>query len=131
MKPPHVARDLNAAARVLTALDLAIQGCDYRTIAERAGYASKGAAFNAVQRELQRTFQHKADDLRTLEAQRLDALLQSMMPKALAGDTWSVDRVLAIMERRARLFGLDIQASQAAAAAQTLIRTYDAETEAV
>lgn len=102
-----VVRDLNAATRALAALDLALQGLPYREIAKRAGYASVSGAFGAVQRELQRTMQHKADDLRTLEARRLDALLVAMMPKALGGDTWSVDRVLAIMERRARLFGLD------------------------
>lgn len=48
-----------------------------------------------------------ADDLRAVEVSRLDALLAGLWPKALKGDPGSIDRVLKIAERRAKLLGLD------------------------
>lgn len=72
-----------------------------------AGYSSKGAAFHAVQRELQRTLQPLAEEYRTLEVLRLDSLLSVYYPKAMDGDGWSMDRCLRLMERRAALLGLD------------------------
>lgn len=133
-QPLHIVRDPNAAGRAIEAMNLAIQGLPYDEVARRAGYGSRGAAFKAVQRELQRTLQHQGDELRAIEIARLDTLLAAMMPKAISGDddsTWFVDRCLAIAERRAKLCGIDMAANQAAMAATTLIRTYDAETEAV
>ncbi len=45
--------------------------------------------------------------IRKMELERLDAILAPQMRLALAGDGFAVDRVLRIMERRARLLGLD------------------------
>jgi hypothetical protein len=45
--------------------------------------------------------------LRVLEAGRLDQLQLAIWKSALAGHLGAIDRVLRIMERRARLFGLD------------------------
>lgn len=45
---------------------------------------------------------------REMEAQRLDKMLAAVWRGALAGDPASVDRVLRIQERRARLLGLDV-----------------------
>lgn len=130
-KPPVVTRDVNAAVRAVAALQLALEGHDYQTIATRAGYASRGAAFNAVQRELKRLIQHPAEEVRRMEIARLDGLLTIYLPKAMAGDGWSFDRVLRLMERRAGLLGLDARPDQQLAAGQTLIRQYDANVEAV
>lgn len=105
-KPPR-RKDAAAAERALQALELRKAGATYDAIARQCGYAGKGAAYNAVQRELQRCMQEPADDVRQLEIMRLDDLYRAMVPKALKGDTWSVDRCLKIMERRAALLGLD------------------------
>jgi hypothetical protein len=51
--------------------------------------------------------QEPAEELRTMEVARLDQMLLGLWPKAIKGDTWAVDRVLKIMERRAALLGLD------------------------
>lgn len=132
-KTPGVkpSRDVNAGARAAVALALALEGHTYQTIANQAGYASKGAAFNAVQRELQRTLQPAAEAVRRMEVQRLDGLLTVYLPKAMAGDGWSFDRVLRLMERRAGLLGLDAKHDQVNLSAQLLIRRYDANVEAV
>lgn len=122
-KPPR-RRDAAAAQRALQALELRKAGASYEAIARACGYASKGAAYNAVQRELQRTMQEPADDVRQLEIMRLDDLYRAMVPKALKGDrdsTWYVDRCLAIMDRRARLLGLDARPDAMAGAQMTVI----------
>ena len=121
------ARDAAAALRAAQALNLRKLGMTYDNIARECGYNNRGTAYNAVQRELQRTLQEAADDLRMLEAQRLDDLYRAMIPKALKGDGWSVDRCLRIMERRAALLGLDAKTDASAiAAAQVVIREYPA-----
>lgn len=48
-----------------------------------------------------------AADVIALENARLDTMLSSLWPKVLKGDTGSVNTVLKIMERRAKMFGLD------------------------
>jgi|SRR5579862_3125341 len=126
-------RDVNAAVRVKAAIALALAGNDWDTIAAQSGYPSRGAAFKAVQRELERTLRPACDEYRNLESLRLDALLTVYWPKAMSGDGWSFDRVLRLMERRSALLGVDKKADGVAstAAAQTLIRRYDADVEAV
>ena len=122
-KPAHF-KDAAAAQRALQALDLRKAGVSYEQIARACGYASRSGAYQAVQRELQRTMQEPADDVRQLELMRLDDLYRAMVPKALKGDkdsTWYVDRCLAIMDRRARLLGLDMKPDALASAQMALI----------
>lgn len=118
-KPPK-RPDAAAAQRALQALELRLQGKTYEQIAAVCGYRSKSGAYDAVQRELQRTLQEPAEQVRTLEVRRLDRLYEAMEAKALKGDTWSVDRCLKIMERRSALLNLDI-APETTAGAQMLV----------
>jgi hypothetical protein len=53
------------------------------------------------------TVQEPAEDLRRLEAERLDAALPALMEKVLRGRLRAIYTMLRIMERRARLLGLD------------------------
>ena len=48
------------------------------------------------------------DDVRAVELARLDTLLVAIWPLALSGDIAAIDRVLAIMVRRAKLLGADV-----------------------
>lgn len=108
-KPAHF-KDAAAAQRALQALELRKAGASYEAIARACGYSSRSGAYQAIQRELRRTMQEPADDVRQLELLRLDDLYRAMVPKALKGDkdsTWYVDRCLNIMDRRAKLLGLD------------------------
>ena len=122
-KPAH-RKDVNAAERARLALDLRKAGASYEAIARQCGFANRSGAYQAIQRELQRTLQEPADDLRMLEVERLNDLYRAMAPKALSGDTWSVDRCLKIMERRAALLGLDAPKPDAAAIQQPVMRRY-------
>lgn len=107
------ARDINRAQRITLATKMRIEGHEWETIAAVCGIrGGKGAAYNLVNEALKIERREATEELRTLEALRLNALLAVYYPKALEGDGWSLDRVLRIMERRAQLLGLDAQAAQ-------------------
>jgi len=89
------------------ALELRKAGMSYDDIAKRLGWASKSGAHHAVRRSLDRTIQEPANELREVENARLDALFMAMFPRALTGNEKAVDRCVRIMERRAKLLGLD------------------------
>lgn len=107
-------RDVCAAARVITALELAVAGHDWQTVADLSGYGNRGTAYKAVQRELERRIDQRVDALRALHLARLGRLRTVYFPKAMAGDGWSCDRVLRIDEREAHLMGLDARAPSSA-----------------
>jgi len=48
-----------------------------------------------------------AEEIRRLELERLDAMLFAIGPEVRKGSYGAIDRALKIMERRARLLGLD------------------------
>lgn len=100
-------RKFSATERQAEALRLRAGGMEFEHIAEKLGYRSKSGAYNAVMAGLKKTLQEPADELRTMEAERLDRMLAGLWEPAVSGHTWSVDRVLAIMDRRAKLLGLD------------------------
>lgn len=88
-------------------LELRKAGLTYERIAEALGLSDRSIAWKGVNRALQLTIQEPADELRKIEGERLDALLRAMWPQAMQGKGWAVDRCLSVMERRARLLGLD------------------------
>ena len=98
---------LTATQKQAEALRLRTKGFEYSEIADRVGYRGESGAYKAVMAGLKKTLQEPADELRKMEAERLDRMMAGLWDKAIDGDTWSVDRVLNIMERRARLLGLD------------------------
>jgi hypothetical protein len=100
-------RRLSAAQKRVRALELRRAGKTFEQIASEVGYRSKSSAHDAVMKGLHETLAEPADELRSLEAERLNELLAGLWEKAKSGDLWAVDRALSIMERRAKLFGLD------------------------
>ena len=126
-KNPEVkTRDVNAAIKLETALKLSTQGHSWDYIAAQAGFASRGAAHNAVMRELNRNIAKDVDELRTRElhllAQMQVEIWTLFMDKNNKGRLFAADRLLAISERRAKLMGLDQSTNAAIAAAQVVIR---------
>ncbi len=108
-------RDVNAGIRAALALKLrAQQHLGYDEIARQCGFASRGAAHNAVQRELARNISTNVDEMRREELATLDYLEMECL-KRMRDEEYSkaklfaVDRLLAIHERRAKLMGLDMQ----------------------
>jgi gamma-glutamyl:cysteine ligase YbdK (ATP-grasp superfamily) len=97
-----------AVLRQKRALELRLQGKGYQAIADDIGYSSPGNAYRAVQSALKATIQEPADEVRRVELERLDKLLENQWNWAVNhNQPQAVDRVLRIMERRAKYLGLD------------------------
>lgn len=101
------ARNIAVAERRARAIELRRAGVTFQAIADQLGYRSRGAAAQDVRRALAAVVTAPAADLVTEEVDRLDAMLTGLWPAARRGHLGSVDRVLRIMERRARYLGLD------------------------
>lgn len=100
-------QQLQASERRKQALQLRLAGASYDEIASRLGYSDRGSAWRSVMAALKATLQEPADELRKLELERLDRLLLGVWGQAAKGNQGAVDRALRIMERRAKLLGLD------------------------
>lgn len=99
---------IKAAEMGLRALELRKAGATYETIAQMLGYSSKATAFNAVTRIMSQSKREATKEAFEMELRRLDDLMMTLWPLARAGDNMAaIDRVLRIMERRAKLLGLD------------------------
>lgn len=95
--------------RQVKALELRRMGKGYVDIAAALGIG-KSQAHRLVRAGLadaRDQIAAQADDLRSEEISRLDAMLSGLWPDARKGQQGAVDRVLKIMERRAKLLGLD------------------------
>jgi hypothetical protein len=112
---------LSAAVRQARALELRTAGKGYEAIAAELGYGGPSGAHKAVMAGLKATLREPAEELRTLELERLDRLLSSLWPVAVRGDQGAVDRVLRVMGRRAKYLGLDAPASLDVEAAVRLL----------
>lgn len=88
-------------------LELRRAGLTWQRIAEEVGYADHSGAYVAYKRAMKRVLQQPAEELRNAELDRLDRLQLAVWQKAMRGETNAIGSVLRIMERRAKLLGLD------------------------
>jgi predicted transcriptional regulator len=98
-----------AREREKVAIELRKSGATYEAIGDQLGVSAQ-AAHQHVQRALKRIIDETnetADEVRTIELQRLDRALQAIWRRVLQGDVHAIDRSIRIMERRAKLLGLD------------------------
>ena len=93
--------------REAQALSLRRRGMPYNDIATYMGLSGPGAAYRIVQRGLCRLIQEPADDVRAMELDRLDTFLFRLSGRIELGDTKAIDTALKVMDRRAKLMGLD------------------------
>ncbi|AFA74241.1 hypothetical protein GPOL_c32270 [Gordonia polyisoprenivorans VH2] len=110
--------------RASTALALRIEGQPYRVIAEHLGYRDESGARKAVDRLLTRIEHERVDELRQIEGQRLDALMAGHWDAALAGDVDAARVVLGVIDRRAKLFGLNAPTAVAVGVGQITDREF-------
>jgi hypothetical protein len=95
------------------AVALRLSGASYADIAMTLGLSSPQAALQSVTRELStRIDATSREELRALEAARLDALLDSVWAKATGVDGHdehleAVRTAMRLIDRRIRLYGLD------------------------
>ena len=100
-------RRVKAKMNAVSAIDLRLEGMNYRDIAARLGYKSPQAAFDAIQREFDAYLQEPIETLRKQELARLDNLYNIAINKAKQGDMIGVNTCIRVLERRAKLLGLD------------------------
>lgn len=99
-------RRMTAAEKRKKALDLRRAGWSFDDIAADVGYASKGAAHNAVRIAIKDITRESATELLELELSRLDDLMAGAYESARNGDLFAIDRVLKIIDQRAKFLGL-------------------------
>jgi hypothetical protein len=101
------ANRLNATERKRRALELRKAGYGFAAIADQLDYASPSGAHKAVMTALKETLKEPADELRTLELERLDQAWKAIYPSIVKGNFGAIDRGVKLMQRRAELLGLD------------------------
>lgn len=101
------AKNIEAAEKARKALELRKAGLSYERIAQEVGWKSKSTAYHQIGKAIDAITAEPAKRLRRLELERLDAVHLALWQKAKRGDVLAIDRVIKIMERRAKLLGLD------------------------
>ena len=92
--------------RLARVLALRMNGWNLREIGEQEGVTAQ-RIHQLILLALTRLVSEASEEIRQLELARLDDLQIGVWERALNGDVAAIDRVLAIMVRRARLLGLD------------------------
>lgn len=116
---------IETAERRAVVLSLRKSGATFREIAavvlKQFGSARLPAgwderyAYKDCMRELERLNAEtaaSASEMRRLELERLDAMTLALWKQATSGNQGAIDRVLRLMERRAKLLGLDAPTKQ-------------------
>lgn len=93
--------------RAQKALDLRLAGMTYAAIAESLDYADPSGPRKAVDGLLRKVEHEGVADLRQVEGHRLDRLQRAVWVNAVGGNLDAIKTVLSIMDRRAKLFGLN------------------------
>lgn len=99
--------DYEIAQRRKKVLSMRLAGATYRETAEALGI-SPSTVQKDINAELKEIPKWRADELRHVEERRLNRLQRAIWPRALEGDLPAFDRVLRVMERRAKMLGLDM-----------------------
>lgn len=92
--------------RAAQCMELRIEGHSLRAIAAKVGLSKDGVA-KAIERELADLTHEPAERLKVVELERMDAMIAGLWPKAKKGDVASIQAALGVMQRRAKLLGLD------------------------
>ena len=124
MAPPRTKRkqkmrdeDVNYALRAHMALELRIkERLSYGEIAQRCGYAHENVVNQIIKKEIERTIVHDVEELRAQEGLTYDILqaecMKMFFDSSNKGQLWALDRILIIMQQRAKLYGLDAKEDQ-------------------
>ena len=87
--------------------ELRIQGLTFEAIASEVGFGGPSGAWQAYQRIRSEIIIESLEDSRQLELMRLDELQVALWDRAVDGELPAAHAVLKIMDRRAKLLGLD------------------------
>lgn len=104
-----VAVELDQAEKRSRVVDLAKTGMSYRKIAAEVGYASPQSVANRIAEWAAETkpSAEATEELRKLQCEQIDALFEALWPRR--DEDAAVDRLVKLMDRKARLMGLDLE----------------------
>jgi hypothetical protein len=88
-------------------IELRRVGFTWEIIAKELGYANASGAYKAYQRLSDRFIRPNLEEYRDMELDRLDRLHATYWAKATKGETKAAEMVLKIIDKRAKLLGLD------------------------
>jgi hypothetical protein len=113
-RPPHPGEVEIIAERRVRAFGLRKAGASYRQIAQQLSVSLNTAWADVTAELLELREQTKADaqEVRDLELQRCDEMILGLWPAVRKGDPRSVLAAAKVMERRAKLLGLDAPTKQ-------------------
>ncbi len=94
-------------AKELKVLELRRAGFTFQRIAEEVGYATPSGAQRALERIMTRNVPQAPEEFRWQELDRLDRMQVALWPRAMKGDDRAIGTIVRLMERRARLVGID------------------------
>jgi len=120
MRNPTAPVMINTAERRAFVMRLRISGAKLEDIADACkrqfgedrlpkGY-DRAQVCQDILRELEQISQYREQSrnaLLALDTERLDRMLMSIWPQVIAGNFGAIDRALRILERRAKMFGID------------------------
>ncbi len=136
-KKPPVKDRLRVLKKEKQAVQLRIENFTYEQIAAKLGYSGRGSAHKAVERALHRVTSEEAKHLVYIQSEQLDDLhrkayqllqftrggkvqvpgkdietgkdcvVETVLPINVSGSAAMIDKIVRIMERKSRLFGLD------------------------
>lgn len=119
-RQPH---DHNAAMREQQVLKLRIDGLEFDEIAKQTGYQDKSGAYKAYRRAVARIPKPQAEEEINNQLMRLNRAVNALQFKINKGDTFAIDQLIKLEDRRAKLLGLDAK-GDGPAAGQMIIREY-------
>jgi hypothetical protein len=100
-------RAVELEAKELKVLELRRAGFTFQRIAEEVGYATPSGAQRALERIMTRNVPQAPEEFRWQELDRLDRMQVALWPRAMKGDDRAIGTIVRLMERRARLVGID------------------------
>ena len=92
--------------RETRAVEMALAGLTFDSIAEELGYANRSGPWKAVRRAMSRRQAQAVDEYRRVELERLRRLEAVTWPDAVAGDTHAAELMVGIVAARSRLLQL-------------------------
>jgi hypothetical protein len=128
-------QEFKGEANRARAVELRLAGKTYEAIAKELGLAGHSSARYHVDAWLaeQQPTAEQTESLRQIQAAQVDAILEKLWPQR--DDVAVVDRLVKLMDRKARLMGLDLQqgisVTVVTAEALASYLGWDAEPEAI
>lgn len=101
-------REIELTERRAKCVELVKLGFTFDQISEQLKYGGRGNAYRDYKKALEDRVALAVDELRETENMRLDAAFIPQYRKALKGDEKGTAMMLKIMERRAKLNGVDM-----------------------